>query len=61
MKDRLATLATVAGYLGAALFVIALVGRFYGERSFLGFKAMNVFLSGVGVITWGIWARLESR
>jgi hypothetical protein len=61
MKDRLASLATIAGYLGAVLFVIALVGRFYGENSFLGFKAMNVFMSGIGVITWGIWARLESK
>jgi hypothetical protein len=61
MKQRLATMGTLAGYLGAVILVAAVVGRFYGDRPFIGIKAMNVYLAGVGVIVWGIWARLESR
>ena len=55
--DLIASLACLA----ALFFLIAIGGRFYGERAFLGFKAMNVFFFGMGLAIWAIWARLESK
>lgn len=61
MKARLALLSMLAGYLGLVLFAAAVVGRFYGEKPILGLNATNLFLVGIGVTVWGIWARLVSR
>lgn len=61
MKARLASLSILAGYLGLILYAIAVVGRFYGERPVLGMNATNLFLVGIGVTVWGIWARMVSR
>lgn len=61
MQSNLAKAATLAGYVGLLVLIAGVAGRFYGEKPFLGIKAMNVYLVGVGVIVWAIWARLESR
>lgn len=61
MQSNLAKAATLAGYVGLLVLIVSVAGRFYGEKPFLGIKAMNVYLVGVGVIVWAIWARLESR
>lgn len=61
MQSNLAKAATLAGYIGLVALLAGVAGRFYGEKPFLGIKAMNVYLAGVGLIVWAIWARLESR
>lgn len=61
MSQKLSTLGTYAGYLGLLLFVVAIAGRFYGGKTFMGFQAINIFIVGVGALVWACWAKLEAR
>ena len=47
MKNAWNLLGTVAGYLGIAICVVAVAGRFYGAPAFLGFAARSVLLMGI--------------
>ncbi len=53
MKNAWNLLGTVGGYLGMAICVVAVAGRFYGEPTFLGFAARSVLLMGIASMVFG--------
>ncbi len=61
MKDKLASISTWVAYLGMLVSLLAVAGRFYGNKTVLGYQAANVLLLGVGLMVWSCWAKLESR
>ena len=61
MKNAWNLLGTVGGYLGMAICVVAVAGRFYGEPTFLGFAARSVLLMGIASMVLGCWAKLEAK
>ncbi len=61
MKNAWNLLGTVAGYLGMAICVVAVAGRFYGAPAFLGFAASSVLLMGIASMVLGCWAKLEAK
>ena len=60
MKNACKICGTVAGYLGALVCVIAVVGRFYGEPLVFGFAASNMLLLGATIAVFACWCKLES-
>ncbi len=61
MKNAWNLLGTVAGYLGIAICVVAVAGRFYGAPTFLGFAASSVLRMGIASMVLGCWAKLEAK
>jgi hypothetical protein len=61
MKNVWNPLGTVAGYLGIAICVVAVAGRFYGAPAFLGFAASSVLQMGIASMVLGCWAKLEAK
>ena len=60
MKGILNLVGSVAGYLGIAVCLVAVAGRFYGEPEFMGFEASSVLNMGIAFMVLGCWARLEA-
>ncbi len=61
MKEKLASVGTYVAYLGMLLCVVAIIGRFYGAKTVLGYQAAHFFLLGTGLMVWSCWAKLEAR
>lgn len=61
MKTNLSRLGMVAGLLGVLICIAAVAGRFYEDPGFLGFRAINVFIVGIGFMVLGCLAKLEAR
>ena len=60
MKKALKLAGTFAGYLGAVVTAIAIVGRFYGEPPVFGWCASNLMLLGATILVFACWCKLES-
>jgi len=61
MKSTLNKLGTVSGIVGILICLVAVAGRFYGEKVFLGFQAINVFIVGIAFLVIACWVKLEAR
>lgn len=61
MKAKLSLLGTVAGLLGILICLASVAGRFYEEPMFLGFRAINVFIVGMGFMVLACLAKLEAK
>jgi len=51
----------IIGVLGIVVCLLGIVGRFYGESTFLGFQAINIFILGIGLMVLGCFAKLSGR
>lgn len=61
MKTTLNKLGTISGVLGILICLAAVAGRFYGEKAFLGFQAINVFIVGIAFLALACWIKLEAK
>ncbi len=59
--ENLASVATASGALGVVICLLASAGRFYGEKEFVGFQAINIFIVGVGLMVLACWLKLEAK
>ena len=61
MKNVLNLVGSSAGYVGIAICIVAVAGRFYGAPTFLAFEASSVLIMGIAFMVLGCWAKLEAR
>ena len=61
MKATLSKLGTISGVVGILICLAAVAGRFYGEKMFLGFQAINVFIVGIAFLVIACWLKLEAK
>ncbi len=61
MKNVLNKLGTVFGYLGILTCLVGAFGYCYGDPTFQGLNATGIYIGGIGLITAGCWAKLESK
>ena len=60
MKSAMKLTGTAGGYLGSAVCLIAILGRFFGRPNVLGWDATNMLLFGMAVVLIACWAKLEA-
>jgi len=60
MKSTMKLAGTVGGYLGSAICLIAIVGRFFGRPNVLGWDATNFLLLGIALVAMACWSKLEA-
>ena len=61
MNTMLNKLGTISGVLGILICLAAVAGRFYGEKAFLGFQAINIFIVGIAFLVIACWVKLEVK
>ena len=61
MKTTLGKLGTISGVLGILICLVAVLGRFYGQPTFLGFQAINVFIVGIAFLALASWIKQEAK
>jgi len=60
MKNALKMTGTVGGWLGSALSLVAISGRFIGKAHVFGWDASNLLLLGMAILMMACWAKLEA-
>ena len=60
MKSALKLTGTAGGYVGSAVCLLSIGGRFFGSAHVLGWDASNLLLLGVAVVAMACWAKLEA-
>ena len=60
MKSAMKLTGTAGGYLGSAVCLIAILGRFFGRPTVLGWDATNMLLLGIALVAIACWAKLEA-
>jgi len=60
MKSAMKLTGTAGGYLGSAICLVAILGRFFGRPHILGWDASHVLLLGIAVVAMACWAKLEA-
>ena len=59
--EILGKISSLSGVLGLLVCLMAAFGRFYGERWFFGFQAINVFIIGIALMALASWLKLEAQ
>jgi len=60
MKHTFKLGGTVGGYLGTAICLVSIAGRFFGRPHVFGWDATNMLLLGMAVVLMACWAKLEA-
>jgi hypothetical protein len=61
MKTMLNKLGSISGFVGILICLVAVAGRFYGQPTFLGFQATNVFIVGIAFLALASWIKQEAK
>ena len=59
--ELLGKVSSLSGVLGLVVCLVAVFGRFYGQKPFLGFQSINIFIVGIGLIVLASWLKLEAK
>jgi hypothetical protein len=60
MKSAMKLTGTAGGYVGSVVCLLAILGRFFGRPSVLGWDATSLLLLGVAIVAMACWAKLEA-
>ena len=60
MKSAMKLSGTAGGYVGSAICLLAILGRFFGRPHVFGWDATNMLLLGMAVVLMACWAKLEA-
>ena len=61
MNSKLSWVGLVLGLLGIVTVLAGLIGRFYGDAPFMGFRAINWIILGIALLTMANWAKLYAK
>jgi hypothetical protein len=60
MKSAMKLTGTAGGYLGSAVCLLSIGGRFFGSPLVFGWTASSLLLLGIAILAMACWAKLEA-